>query len=104
MQKDLTVFNECVDKLLTSPIFVKYHRQQGLLRYLIKETLAGKAHRLNGYTLGFEVFKRGVDFDPSIDAIVRVEIGRLRAKLVEYYNSYGLTDAILLVLPKGRVS
>ena len=98
---DLTILNESVDKLLSSPTFVKSHRQQELLRYLIKETLAGNAQRLKGYTLGVEIFNRGADFDPGGDAIVRVEVGRLRAKLMEYYNSYGLTDSILIDLPKG---
>ena len=98
---DLTVLNECVDKLLSSPTFIKSHRQQDLLRYLIKETLAGNAQRLKGYTLGVEIFNRGADFDPGVDAIVRVEVGRLRAKLMEYYNLHGQTDAILIDLPKG---
>lgn len=101
MAIDLLILNGCVDKLLSSPIFVKSFRQQQLLRYLVKETISGNAQRLKGYTLGLEVFKRGSDFDPSTDAIVRVETGRLRAKLFEYYNSYGLTDPILLELPKG---
>ena len=101
MATELTILNECLDKLLSSPIFIKSQRQQELLRYLTKETLSGNAKRLKGYTLGIEVFKRGSDFDPAIDAIVRVEVGRLRAKLLEYYKYYGLSDPIVIELPKG---
>lgn len=92
----------CLDKVLASPIFEKSHRQQDLLRHLFKETLNGNAQRLKGYTLGVEVFGRGTDFDPAVDAIVRVEVGRLRAKLHEYYNIHGQSDAAVIDLPKGN--
>lgn len=95
------LLNECLDKVLFSPVFEKSHRQQDLLRYLVKETLAGNAQRLKGYTLGVEIFDRGADFDPSVDAIVRVQVGRLRTMLREYYSVYGQSDAVLFDLPKG---
>ena len=57
--------------------------------------------RLKGYTLGVEVFDRGADFDPNIDPIVRVEVGRLRSKLIEHYASAGATDPVVIEIPKG---
>jgi hypothetical protein len=48
-----------------------------------------------------EVFDRDVSFDPAIDAIVRVEAARLRAKLREYYDREGCTDPVRFELPKG---
>ena len=98
---DLALLNECLDKLLLNPLFDKSPRQQDLLRYLVKETLAGNAERLKGYTLGVELFNRGADFDPNVDAIVRVEVGRLRTKLREYYSLEGTSDEVLFNLPKG---
>ncbi len=98
---DQALLNECLDKVLFSPVFDKSHRQQNLLRYLVKETLAGNAHRLKGYTLGVEIFDRGEDFDPTVDAIVRVQVGRLRTMLREYYSLHGQSDAVLFDLPKG---
>ncbi len=91
--------HEYLDKILSSPPFDKSPRQQELLRYLVKETLAGNAERLKGYTLGVEIFGRSADFDPASDAIVRVEIGRLRTKLREYYAESD--DAVTFDLPKG---
>lgn len=98
---DQTQINECLDHVLLSPVFEKSPRQQDLLRYLVKETLAGNAHRLKGYTLGVEIFGRSADFDPSADAIVRVQIGRLRTMLREYYMLHGQSEAVLFALPKG---
>ncbi len=92
---------ECLERVLSSPPFEKSPRQQDLLRYLVKETLSGNAERLKGYTLGVELFGRGVDFDPTTDAIVRVEVGRLRTKLREYYTNSNQADAVKFDLPKG---
>ena len=82
----------CLDKVLASPIFAQAARQQRFLRYLVDETLGGNAERLKGYTIGIEVFERDRDFDPMLDAIVRVEAMRLRAKLREYYDGEGRRD------------
>lgn len=76
-------------------------RQRRLLRYLVEATLAGDGDRLKGYTLGVEVFDRGVEFDPNLDAIVRVETGRLRSKLLAYYASDGAADSVTIDVPKG---
>jgi hypothetical protein len=53
------------------------------------------------YSIGIEVYGRKPDFDPRVDAIVRVEASRLRGKLREYYDSAGRTDPIRIELPKG---
>jgi len=45
--------------------------------------------------------RRPSDFDPHLDATIRVQVGRLRAKLVEYYSTVGAEDPIGVDLPKG---
>ncbi len=99
--QDLALIHECLEKVLSSNVFEKSSRQQELLRYLLKETIAGNADRLKGYTLGVEIFGRSGDFDPATDAIVRVEVGRLRTKLREYYTTEGQNDTMVFDLPKG---
>lgn len=63
--------------------------------------LEGRDAELSQFSLGVDVFDRDASFDPAIDAIVRVEAGRLRSKLTEYYTGRGLKDAVLIDLPKG---
>ena len=41
------------------------------------------------------------DFDPQLDSMVRVQAGRLRVKLAEYYGSDGAEDPVVVELPKG---
>jgi TolB-like protein/tetratricopeptide (TPR) repeat protein len=83
-----------------SPLAASVHLKN-FLRYIVEETLAGRADNIKEYTIGVEVYKRGADFNPKADAIVRVEAGRLRAKLTEYYAGAGSSDPIRIVLPKG---
>src|ERR1700691_1874736 len=91
----------CLDRILASPCFVQSERQQRFLRFIVTETLVGHTDRLKGYTIALEVFDRDASFDPAIDAIVRVEATRLRAKLREYYDREGRTDSVRFELPKG---
>lgn len=89
-------------KVLGSDVFSTSPTAGRLLEYLVNETLAGRAERLKGYSIGVDVFDRGQDFDASADSIVRVQMGRLRKHLIEYYESAeGKTDQLVFELPKG---
>jgi tetratricopeptide (TPR) repeat protein len=51
--------------------------------------------------IALEVFDRQAGFDPKIDPIVRVEAGRLRLRLTEYYAGPGQKDEVFIELSKG---
>ena len=51
---------------------------------------------LKEYQIATEVFGRPSDFDPQVDSTIRVQAGRLRAKLAEYYAAEGADDSILV--------
>ena len=91
----------CLEKILSCPLFAQAERQQKFLSYVVEQTLAGQGNRLKGYSIGAEVFERSDDFDPQVNAIVRVEASRLRAKLREYYQDHGRDDSVRIDLPKG---
>lgn len=101
-QTEIAQAETCLGKVLASPMFAKAERQQRFLRYVVTETLAGRAEMLKGYTIGVEVFDREPSFDPALDAIVRVEAARLRTKLHEYYAADGHADQVHFELPKGN--
>jgi predicted ATPase len=73
-----------------------------LLEHVVEQTIEGHVDRLKEYAVGVDVFQRGPAFDPHTDTIVRVSARRLRTKLEEYYRTEGLTDTIVITLPKGR--
>ena len=72
-----------------------------LLRYLAKHAVDHPGTPIKEFQIATEVFGRSGDFDPQLDSMVRVQAGRLRAKIAEYYNSDGLSDPIVVELPKG---
>ena len=88
-------------RVLAAPEFVNAARLSRFLRFAVEKALAGTAAELKEYLLGVEVFDRGQDFDPRLDPIVRVEAGRLRGKLQEYYERTGLGDPVRIVIRKG---
>jgi len=71
------------------------------LEYIVNEALAGRGERLKGYNVALAVFDRAETFDSNIDPIVRLEAGRLRDRLREYYETDGQNDPIRIDLPKG---
>ena len=72
-----------------------------LLRYLADHALKHPGTALKEYQIATEIFGRPADFDPHLDSLVRVQAGRLRSKLSEYYVSEGAEDPIIVELPKG---
>ena len=51
--------------------------------------------------IAHEVFGRQADYDPKLDAIVRTEAVRLRARLEKSYQADGSQDPWIIDLPKG---
>ena len=72
-----------------------------LLRYLAEHSLDHPGIALKEYQIATEVLGRPSGFDPQSDSTVRVQAGRLRVKLAEYYGNEGLNDPILVEIPKG---
>jgi hypothetical protein len=72
-----------------------------LLRYLAEHAVEHPGTPLKEYQIATEVFGRPADFDPQLDSTIRVQAGRLRMKLAEYYVGEGAGDPIIVELPKG---
>lgn len=89
-------------KILASPSFSNSARLSRFLRYTVEQSMNGRSHELKEYLLGLDVFDRPESFDPRTDSVVRVEAGRLRAKLRQYYDGEGRDDQLVIDLPKGH--
>ena len=91
--EDRTI-REQLSRLLESSLFMHAERLGRFLQFVVDETLEGRAGRLNQFAIAIDVFDRDESFDPTVDAIVRVEAGRLRSKLLESYDELGSGDPI----------
>ena len=92
---------EQLRRILGSSLFANSDRLRRLLQFVADETLSGRREQLKEYNLGMGVFDRGASYDPRTDPIVRVEAGRLRTRLTNYYATAGAEDPLIIDLPKG---
>jgi hypothetical protein len=90
-----------INKLTNSHILHSSESLCKLLRYFAEHSLDHPGVALKEYQIATEVLGRPPGFDPQSDSTVRVQAGRLRLKLTEYYAQEGADDPILVELPKG---
>ena len=98
-ERDL--FLDRIDRLTSSHALHSSESLCKLLRYLAKHAVDHPGVPIKEFQIATEVFGRSPDFDPQLDSMVRVQAGRLRSKLAEYYGSEGQEDPIIIELPKG---
>jgi hypothetical protein len=91
-----------IERISRSRAFENSQTLQRLLRYLAAKSNETPGEQIKEYTIGVEALERRPSFDPKEDTIVRVQIHRLREKLLEYYDSEGIRDPIRVTIPKGR--
>jgi len=73
-----------------------------LLAYLVDHALAATPPALSEYAIGVAVFGRDArSYDTCIDPIVRVQAGRLRSKLQQYFDTQGGAETIRWEIPVG---
>jgi len=93
---------EQLARIVNSASFVSSARLCRFLTHIVNRTLDGDRDSLKEFTVAMEVFDRSSDYDPNIDAIVRVQARRLRAKLKGYYDEgTGTSDPVLIGLRPG---
>src|ERR1700735_5653821 len=97
---DRDQYLEQIDRLAGSHVLHGSESLCKLLRYLAAHALDHPRVPLKEYQIATEVFGRPADFDPQIDSTIRVQAGRLRTKLAEYYASEGSDDSIVVELPR----
>lgn len=89
-----------LETVLASPVFRTSKRCQELLRYVVENAALGRTDRLKERTIGVEVFARPASYEPSEDAIVRVNANEVRKRLAKYYLDAG-REGVWIELPPG---
>lgn len=93
---------EQLDRVLLARSLQGSESLRAFLRFVGLKAIEGQEHQIKEYVIATEVFGRSGDYDSRVDSVVRVQAGRLRARLQDYYASEGKHDRIVIELPKGH--
>ncbi|WP_170329052.1 tetratricopeptide repeat protein [Ruegeria arenilitoris] len=74
---------------------------QDFLVYVVEETLNGRGDDIRAKTIAMDVYGGTVSEMARRENVVRVDAGRLRRKLAEYYAEDGRDEGTVFDLPKG---
>lgn len=82
-------------RILSSALFGRAHRSAELLDYLVSRHLDSPDEPIKELTVGIDVFRRDAHtYRPDLDPVVRVQAGRLRRRLEDYYAGHGRGDPV----------
>ena len=95
-------FQSEIDRILESNLLHTSETSRKLLRFLAEKTISGEADLLKEYTVAVDALDRSAAYDPRHESTVRIQMGRLRQKLAEYYRTEGQNSDVIIDLPKGR--
>jgi hypothetical protein len=89
------------ERIFQSKIFRNSDVLRHLLSYLVDASIAGTSDDLKEYTVAVDALGKPSSYDPRQESAVRMQVGRLRQKLAEYYRTEGIDDPVVVDLPKG---
>lgn len=89
--------------ILQYKTFLMAPKSSAFLRYVVLQTLDGRAARIKAYSIAVDALGRPSTFDPQGDPSVRVMAKRVRDMLSEYYSQTSGHDVILQLNPGSYV-
>jgi hypothetical protein len=102
MAVDEGEFLSQVDRILHSEELRSSETQRRLFKFLADKSILGEADGLNEYAVATDGLGKPPTYDPRHNSAVRIQVGRLRQSIAEYYRSEGKQDEVIIDLPKGR--
>src|SRR5215831_12692200 len=100
-ERDTAAVREQLARLLSHPLLKSSRRCRGFLQFVVDETLEGRGDALKERTVGVAVFGRNVEYDTSLDHIVRTAATDLRRRLALYYQEPDPLAELRINLPQG---
>ena len=92
---------QLVQRIVASQHLSKSGRLQEVLLYVCRCALEDRGSEISEQRIGERVFQRPPGYNPNEDNIVRAQARLLRQKLEAYFGSDGITEPLILTIPKG---
>lgn len=90
-----------LNEILTSSTFSSSERMQSLLQYVVTEALEGRGDGIRAKTIGMDVHGYSPGEIADREGVVRVDVGRLRRRLEQFYQDNDVVAQTRILLPKG---
>ncbi|CAO1653923.1 tetratricopeptide repeat protein [Parasphingorhabdus sp. NYA22] len=91
------------DRLLSDAEFARSPSMCKLLRFLVDYKLSGNSVPLKSYTIATDALGRDADFDTQTDSYPRVQMGRLRRMLDNFYLRKGGENRLAIAPNKYEI-
>ncbi|MBU0656034.1 MAG: hypothetical protein KJ914_13020 [Gammaproteobacteria bacterium] len=99
MDIDETSIQNELNHILESRCFRSRKTLRHFLSYIVQESIAGRQEHINQYAIAIKGLGKPANFNAQESPLVRVQAGRLRAQLEEYYTTEGRFNALRITLP-----
>ena len=93
--------NEALDRLLASEGLANSGRLQDFLRYIVGKAIEAPEQKIPAKAIAHDVYDRPSAVGIDNENVVRVDAGRLRRRLAEYYAGPGRDDAVVIHIDAG---
>jgi hypothetical protein len=93
---------EQVERILHSEELRGSEVLRRLLKFLAEKSASGEADELKEYVVAIDGLGKPASYDPRHNSAVRIQVGRLRQKLANYYRREGQEDPVFIEVPKGH--
>jgi hypothetical protein len=88
-----------LEAVLASTLFMRAPDLSKILKYVCEKHFANQHDEIKEYNIALEALRRGPDFRPEEDSIVRVQAARLRKHLKKYYETDGARHPVQIRIP-----
>lgn len=87
--------------IVGSEQFSRAERLKNFISYVVEEAIAGRSDMILGKTIAQDVYGRDPLNSDNGENLVRVDAGRLRRKLEDYYETDGANERIRVIIEPG---
>lgn len=92
---------QALERALQSKEFKGSDRMRAFLSYVVNEAIDGRGDAIRAKTVAMDVYGYKADELAAREGVVRVDAGRVRRKLTNFYKSEGADEEIVISLPVG---
>jgi adenylate cyclase len=101
-EDDRILINNQLQKILLSSYFKNAVQQKKFLQFVVGKAIVGEGTHLKQYIIAVEGLGYAETFDSDTNPAIRINAGRIRKKLEDYYKKEGNVDSLRITLPKGH--